>query len=66
MNTQEYEFIRKGERWVHAIDGREFKVGKAVYCTFVDPSLALFDDSWDVTYIDGDPNNCAVTNLAKK
>lgn len=47
------------------MDGREFKVAKAVYCTFTDTSLSLFDNSWDIEYIDGDPNNCNVNNLIR-
>lgn len=63
--NDEYIFYKNGEQWVHAIDGREFKVAKAVYCTFTDISLSLFDESWDVKYIDGNPNNCNVNNLIR-
>ena len=63
--NNEYMFYKNGEQWIHAIDGQEFKIAKAVYCTFIDTSLSLFDDSWDVKYIDGNPNNCNVNNLVR-
>jgi hypothetical protein len=63
---KEYEFIKDKERWVHAYDGKEFKVAKAVYCSFIDKNLNLFDTSWDVEYIDGNPKNCAADNLKLK
>ena len=63
--NDEYMFYKNGEQWIHAIDGREFKVAKAVYCTFTDTSLSLFDDSWGVKYIDGNPDNCNVNNLIR-
>ena len=61
--NDEYIFYKNDEQWVHTIDGREFKVAKAVYCTFTDTSLSLFDETWDIKYIDGNPNNCNVNNL---
>lgn len=63
--NEEYMFYKNGEQWIHAIDGREFKVAKAVYCTFTDTSFSLFDNSWDIKYIDGNPNNCNVNNLIR-
>ena len=63
---KEYEFIKDKERWVHAYDGKEFKVAKAVYCSFINNDLDLFDISWDVEYIDGNPKNCAADNLKLK
>lgn len=63
--NNEYIFYKNGEQWAHTIDDREFKVAKAVYCTFTDTSLSLFDDSWDIKYIDGNPNNCNVNNLIR-
>lgn len=62
----EYLFIKDGEQWVHTMQGQEFKVAKAVYCSFIDESLGIFDDSWDVTYKDGDPMNCSADNLIRK
>ena len=66
MPNNEYMFYFKGEQWIHTPEGKEFKVAKAVYCTFIDTSLNLFDPNWDVEYIDGNPDNCAVTNLTLK
>lgn len=63
--NEEYIFYKDKEQWFHTIDGREFKVAKAVYCTFTDTSLSLFDETWDVKYIDGNPNNCNVNNLIR-
>lgn len=63
--NNEYMFYKNGEQWIHTIDGSEFKVAKAVYCTFNDTSLSLFDESWDVKYIDGNPNNCNANNLIR-
>lgn len=63
--NDEYIFYKNGEQWVHTIDGQEFKVAKVVYCTFTDTSLSPFDDSWDIKYIDGNPNNCNVNNLTR-
>lgn len=63
--NDEYIFYKNGEQWVHTIDGCEFKVAKAVYCTFTDTSLSLFDETWDIKYIDGNPNNCNVNNLVR-
>lgn len=65
-NNNEYIFIKNKEQWVHTIDGREFKVAKAVYCTFIDTSLSLTNDSWDIDYIDGNPMNCCADNLTLK
>jgi hypothetical protein len=59
-------FYKNDEQWVHTVYGTEFKVAKAVYCSFVDTSLKLTDDNWDVEYIDGNPNNCEATNLKLK
>lgn len=63
--NEEYIFYKDKEQWLHTIDGREFKVAKAVYCTFTDTSLSLFDETWDIKYIDGNPNNCNVNNLIR-
>ena len=63
---KDYEFIKDKERWIHAYDGREFKVAKAVYCTFADKTLNLFDPSWDIEYIDGNPEHCELSNLKLK
>lgn len=63
--NEEYIFYKNEEQWFHTIDGNEFKVAKAVYCTFIDTSLSLFDETWDVKYIDGNPNNCNVNNLIR-
>lgn len=63
--NKEYIFYKNKEQWLHTIDDREFKIAKAVYCTFTDTSLSLFDETWDVKYIDGNPNNCNVNNLIR-
>ena len=63
--NDEYIFYKNNEQWVHTIDNREFKVAKAVYCTFIDTSLSLSDDSWDIKYIDGNPNNCNAHNFVR-
>jgi hypothetical protein len=65
-DNQEYLFLKDGEQWCHTIYGTEFKVAKAVYSSFTDTSLDLFDESWDVIYLDGNPLNCHVDNLARK
>ena len=48
MPNNEYMFYFKGEQWIHTPEGKEFKVAKAVYCTFIDTSLNLFDPNWDI------------------
>ena len=42
------------------------RADKLVYANFVDKSLDVMDDSWDLEHIDGNPNNCKVTNLKLK
>lgn len=42
------------------------RADKLVYANFVDKSLDAMDDSWDLEHIDGNPNNCKVTNLKLK
>ena len=42
------------------------RADKLVYANFVDKSLDAMDDSWDLEHIDGNPNNCKVTNLRIK
>jgi hypothetical protein len=58
----DYIYYKDKEQYAHTECG-DFKVGKAVYATFVDSSLDINDPSWDVDYKDKNPNNCAVTNL---
>ena len=61
-----YTYRINGEEWIHTPEGKDFKLAKAAYCTFIDTSLKLFDPSWDIEYIDGNPKNCAITNLTLK
>lgn len=42
------------------------RADKLVYVNFVDKSLDVMDDSWDLEHIDGNLNNCKVTNLKLK
>lgn len=46
-------------------DGRrvEARVGKLVWTMYVDNTLDLADDSWELGYKDGNFKNCAVDNL---
>lgn len=41
------------------------RADKMVYTTFVDSTLDVMDDSWDLEHIDGDWKNCEVSNLRK-
>ena len=42
------------------------RADKLVYTTFVDKSLDVMEDSWDLEHIDGDWKNCKDTNLRLK
>lgn len=46
-------------------DGRrvEARVDKLVWTMYVDNTLDLADDSWELGYKDGNFKNCAVDNL---
>lgn len=41
------------------------RADKMVYTTFVDSTLDVMDDNWDLEHIDGDWKNCEVNNLRR-